>query len=244
MKNLKKNSNTKLLKAILAPLALIVPLGAYALHSMGGSTASEALDSTTAAVAPTTVHISSNNFANQPLNPKVLKQAVKAYHWAVATGKVHNKSALTIVDFTLPSNKRRLWVVNPNTGHVLLNIHTAQGKNSGLKYATRFSNAPGSDESSLGAYVTSTVYDGEHGESERLIGLEKGLNSNALSRAVVIHSAKYVTPSFIKARGYAGRSWGCFAVNPTKSKELINLVKGGSVLFAYAPAENHDPNFA
>ena len=244
MNNLKKNSNAKLLKIILAPLAFIVPLGAYALHSVGGSTASEALDSTTVAIAPATVHINSNNFANQRLNPQALEQGLKAYRWAVAQGKVHNKNTLTIVDFTLPSDKRRLWVINPNTRQVLLNIHTAQGKNSGLKYATRFSNAPGSDESSLGAYVTSTVYDGKHGESERLIGLEKGLNSNALSRAVVIHAANYVTPSFIKARGYAGRSWGCFAVNPAKSKELIHLVKGGSVLFAYAPAENHDPNFA
>lgn len=163
---------------------------------------------------------------------------------AVATGKVHNKKVLTIVDFSLPSNMKRMWVINPNTGQVLLNLHTAQGKGSGVKYATHFSNQPGSDTSSLGAYVTANVYSGKHGESERLVGLEKGINNNALSRAIVIHPANYVTPGFIKAQGRAGRSWGCFAVNPTKSKQLINLVQGGSVLFAYGPAENHDPNFA
>lgn len=245
MKNQKKQKqfNAKKLMSVLLPLAAIVPISSYALNSNGGSTASETLSSTTAAVSPATIKIKSNGVESQPLNPKVLKQALKAYHWAIATGKVHNKKTLTIVDFTLPSNKKRLWVINPQTGQVLMNIYTAQGKNSGLKYATRFSNRPGSDESSLGAYVTANVYNGEHGESERVIGLEKGLNSNAYARAVVIHSAHYVTPSFIKREGRAGRSWGCFAVNPKKSKELISLVKNGSVIFAYAPSENHDPNF-
>lgn len=238
-----KFNSKKILASVLVPLALAVPASAYLLHNEGGSTATQTLDNTAVAVAPVTYHINKNNFANQPLNPKVLKQALKAYHWALATGKVHNKKVMTIVDFTLPSNKKRLWVVNPNTGQVLLNLHTAQGKNSGLKYATRFSNRPNSDQSSLGAYVTANVYNGEHGQSERLIGLEKGINSNAMRRDVVIHSANYVTPSFIKSEGRAGRSWGCFAVNPSKSKEFIKLVRGGSVLFAYAPSENHDPNF-
>lgn len=229
--------------AILVPLALLVPVSAYFLHDKGGVTASESIDAISTAIAPKKVHINPNNFANQPLNPATLNQAMKAYRWAVATGKVHNKKVLTIVDFTLPSNKKRLWVINPATGKVLLNLHTAQGKNSGLKYATHFSNKPGSDTSSLGAYVTANVYDGKHGESMRLQGLEKGINNNAMRRDIVVHPANYVTPSFIKAEGRAGRSWGCFAVNPKKSKELISLTKGGSVIFAYAPSENHDPNF-
>lgn len=243
-KNNQKKFSTKLLASVLVPLAIVVPASAYLLHNDGGTTASQALDNTAVAVAPTTYHVNKNDFANQQLNPKALKQALRAYHWAVATGKVHNKKVLTIVDFTLPSDKKRLFVVNPNTGQVLMSLHTAQGKNSGLKYATHFSNKLGSDASSLGAYVTANVYDGKHGESERLIGLEKGINNNAMKRAVVIHPANYVTPGFIKAQDRAGRSWGCFAVNPQKSKQLINLVKGGSVLFAYAPAENHDPNFS
>jgi len=229
MKNLKSTASA--LIVLLAPLALVAPTSAYALHQSKSAKAAH-------------VQINSNDFANQPLNPKVLKQALKAYHWAIATGEVHNKKVITIVDFTLPSDKKRLWVVNPQTSKVLLNLHTAQGKNSGLKYATHFSNTPGSDASSLGAYVTANVYNGKHGESMRLQGLEKGINNNAMRRAIVIHSAKYVTPGYIKRADRAGRSWGCFALNPSKTKELINLTRGGSVLFAYAPAEDHDPNFA
>jgi len=239
----KAKSTAVKLTTILVPLALLVPVSAYFLHDTGGVTASESLDAISTSIVPNKVHIKANNFANQPLNPKVLDQAMKAYHWAIATGNVHNKKVLTIVDFTLPSNKKRLWVINPSTGKVLLNLHTAQGKNSGLKYATYFSNTPNSKASSLGTYVTASVYDGKHGESMRLQGLEKGINNNAMQRDIVVHPANYVTPSFIKNEGRVGRSWGCFAVNPNKSKMLINLTEGGSVLFAYAPAENHDPNF-
>src|SRR3990167_5622551 len=83
-------------------------------------------------------------------------------------------------------------------------------------------------------FPTQNIYDGEHGESLRVNGLEKGINNNALTRAIVIHPASYVTHSFIKQNGYAGRSWGCFAVNPIHADTFIQLIKGGSVLFAYA----------
>ncbi len=220
MKNYLKQKQLKIstLLASLAPLTLIISGSSYALHSHN------------------------NSSAQQPLNPKVLKQSLKAYQWALSTGKVHNKKVLTIVDFTLPSNKKRLWVINPKTKQVLLNIYTAQGRNSGVKYATHFSNTPGSKASSLGVYVTGNVYNGTHGQSERLIGLEKGINDNVLSRDIVIHPSHYVTPSYIKKTGMAGRSWGCFAVNPEQSAQLIHLTKGSSTLFAYAPAEDHDVN--
>ncbi|EKD91945.1 MAG: hypothetical protein ACD_29C00282G0001, partial [uncultured bacterium] len=109
-------------------------------------------------------------------------------------------------------------------------------------YATHFSNQPGSLESSPGIFTTTAnQYNGEHGESLRVNGLEKGINNNVYDRAVVIHPASYVTPSFIKQNGYAGRSWGCFAVNPAHADKFISAVKGGSVLFAYATPEKYDP---
>lgn len=174
-------------------------------------------------------------------SPKAIKAALNAYNWALKNGEVKKASVITIIDFTKPSFKRRLWVIDLKNGHTLMRMHVAQGRNTGAIYAKHFSNASGSHESSPGLYTTQTVYDGKHGESLRVNGLEKGINSNALNRSVVIHPAPYVTPSFIKSNGYAGRSWGCFAVNPAKAEKLINLIKGGSVLFAYAPAENNDP---
>jgi hypothetical protein len=176
------------------------------------------------------------------LQSKALKAALNAYAWAVEHHKLGaNTHTLTVVDFTLPSNKKRLWVIDLARNRVLLNTYTAQGKNSGLVYATRFSNKLGTDKSSLGLYTTAGVYNGEHATSMRLQGLEPGINNNAYKRAVVIHAAWYVTPKFIQAHHRAGRSWGCFAVNPAVKNKLLRELKGGSALYAYANAEDNDP---
>lgn len=175
------------------------------------------------------------------LNPHVLSVAMKAYNYAKAQGQVH-KDVLTVVDFTLPSYEKRLWVINLDTHQVLFNGLVAQGKNSGLVYATKFSNAPNSDESSLGTFVTENEYQGDHPDSLRLVGLEKGINDNAEARDVVVHPAPYVSDAFAAANHRVGRSWGCFALDPQYASTVVNEIKGGSVIFAYAPQENSDPN--
>lgn len=171
------------------------------------------------------------------LSAKALHAAVKGYQWAMARHQVKHANILTVVDFTLPSSRKRLWVIDLANDRILMHIRTAQGKNSGLFYAKHFSNQPGSDKSSLGVYTTLNSYHGKHGLSLRLNGLEPGINSNAYRRAIVVHPAWYVSPQFVAAHGRTGRSWGCFALNPAKSKRFIELTKDGSVLFAYASAE-------
>lgn len=169
------------------------------------------------------------------LSPAALKTALSAYNWARLHHKLgRNKSILTVVNFNLPSYERRLWVVNLYSDKVLLKLYTTQGKNSGLVYARHFSNKINTDESSLGLYVTSNEYYGHHGRSMRLNGLDKGVNSNARRRSIVIHSAWYATPAFIKHYHRAGRSWGCFAIAPKAKVHLLNDIKGGSAFFAYA----------
>ncbi len=176
------------------------------------------------------------------LSPRALKYAINGYRWALKHHKVKNPAVLTVVNFNEPSYKKRLFVINLKDDRVVMKMHVAQGKNSGAVYATHFSNQPGSLASSPGIFTTTqNKYYGEHGESLRVRGLEKGINNNVYSRAVVIHPASYVTPSFIKQNGYAGRSWGCFAVNPAHADTFIHKIKGGSVLFAYATPEKHDP---
>lgn len=175
------------------------------------------------------------------LTPKIVAYAVNAYRWAVKHNEVANPSVLTIVDFKKPSFDKRLWVIDLKNDQVLLHTYVAQGKNTGAVYAKRFSNQPGSLESSPGIFTTArSPFYGEHGKALRIHGLEPGINSNAYDRAIEIHQAPYVTPAFIKQNGYAGRSWGCFAVNPARANEFIRLVKGGSVLFAYARPETDD----
>jgi len=173
------------------------------------------------------------------INPVVLRLAMEAYHCAEAKGWVRNHT-LTVVDFTLPSTKKRMWIIDPKKHITLYALHVAHGVNSGFNIATHFSNKPGSLETSLGAYLTGGTYEGHHGYSLMLIGLEKGINNNALRRHIIMHSAWYVNPGFIHRYDRLGRSWGCFALNPTKTREVINAVKGGSVLFAYAAQEKTD----
>jgi hypothetical protein len=168
------------------------------------------------------------------LNPKALKSALNAYQWALKHGKVKNQRVITVVDLTKPSNMLRMFVVDLKKLKVLMALYTTNGKGSGAYIAHRFSNSPGSNATSPGAYATGSIYSGHHGRSLELHGLEPGVNDKALSRRVVIHSAYYATPSYIKQKGRAGASWGCFAIDPGKTAALINLIKGGTLLYAYA----------
>lgn len=178
---------------------------------------------------------------NNRLNPLALKLALSSYQWAVQKGFVKNTQYITLVDFTLPSYEKRLYVIDLKNDRVVLNSYVAHGKNSGLTNTVSFSDTPGSDQSMYGAFITSDPYVGKHGTSLRVQGLEKGINDTAMRRAVVIHSAWYASPTFVNEFHRAGRSDGCFAVGPEDIKPLINDIKDQSFLYAYAPEERHDP---
>ena len=117
---------------------------------------------------------------------------------------------------------------------LLFSSLVAHGKNSGDKYATSFSNRNGSYMSSLGFYLTQETYQGSNGYSLRLNGLEEGINDNARQRAIVVHGASYANPSVIKS-GRLGRSFGCPALPQALARPIIDTIKGGSVMFIYAP---------
>ncbi len=168
------------------------------------------------------------------LNRKVLKLALAAYKKAAAKGAV-KKQVLTVIDYSLPSNKQRMWVFDLSKERLLYNTHVAHGKNSGGETPNHFSNAVSSKATSLGTFVTRDTYIGSKGYSLNLQGLERGINDNAYDRRVVMHGAWYMEPSFIKKAGRAGRSWGCPSIAHTLAKPVINTIKGGSVIFAYYP---------
>jgi hypothetical protein len=170
-------------------------------------------------------------------NPKVLQLAAKAYQNAANSG-VAKKSLVTIIDYSLPSSQRRLWVMDMKQNKVIYHTLVAHGQGSGDNHAKRFSDRHGSHQSSLGLFKTGKTYSGKHGLSLELHGLEKGVNSNALSRRVVIHAANYVTEGSIKALGRLGRSWGCPALSPHEAKPIINTIKDGSLVFIYYPDNN------
>ena len=168
------------------------------------------------------------------LNKKVLAYALTAYHKAFINGSV-KKQVLTVIDYSLPSSKQRMWIFDVNKERLLYQTYVAHGQNSGMTVPNHFSNQSSSKETSLGTYVTKDTYMGHKGYSLNLQGLEKGFNDNAYSRRVVMHGAWYVEPSFIKQSGRAGRSWGCPSIAQSLAKPVINAIKGGSVIFAYYP---------
>lgn len=172
------------------------------------------------------------------LNRKVLKLALTAYQNATKHGAV-KKPVLTVIDYSLPSSKQRMWVFDVKKERLLYHTYVAHGQNSGMDVPHHFSNQPSSKATSLGTFVTRGTYIGHKGYSLNLQGLEKGFNDNAFNRRVVMHGAWYMEPSFIKSTGRAGRSWGCPSIAQTLAKPVINTIKGGSVLFAYYPDRNY-----
>jgi len=149
---------------------------------------------------------------------------------------------ITVIDFSLPSTEKRLWIIDTSKGEVLLNSVVSHGRNSGQLMAESFSNQPESFKSSLGFYQTGETYSGKHGYSLRLDGLEEGFNDQARNRAIVIHGADYAREEFAKGTGRLGRSLGCPALPSEISAEAIDLIKGGTLLFIYGQDKNYLSN--
>jgi hypothetical protein len=193
-----------------------------------------------AAIANTTLQQTIQ--ANAPsLSSDAIKLGVKAYSHAESIG-LDKQHVLTIIDYSKSSSKQRLWVFDMRDGHVIYNTLVAHGKGSGMDYATKFSDKPHSDATSIGVYLTGSTYSGKHGYSMRLKGLDKGYNDNVYSRAVVMHSAWYVGKQFLAEHGRLGRSWGCPALSPQEASKVISTIKNGSIMLAYYPNQQWERN--
>ena len=167
------------------------------------------------------------------LGRRAYDYAMLGYNVLKAKHKLANDKILSIIDFSLPSGKKRLFVVDVKNYKLLFVTYVAHGKNTGLDKALYFSNDPESNKSSVGFYTTLATYSGVHGYSLRLQGQEIGFNNNALERDIVMHSANYVDESIVKSQGYIGRSLGCPALSPAIYKQIIDKIKNGSCLFVY-----------
>lgn len=175
------------------------------------------------------------------LNMKGL--SLEAYEYAkkgldklIEEGRLVNDSIISIIDFSLPSSKKRLFIIDLKNYKVLYNTLVAHGQNTGTEWATSFSNMNSSHKSSPGFYVTRETYQGKHGLSLRLQGLENGINDRAYERGIVVHGANYVSENIASSRGYIGRSHGCPAVPDQLSTPIINTIKDGTCLFIYHPS--------
>ena len=148
---------------------------------------------------------------------------------------------LAILDFSLSSSKKRLWVIDLDTEQVLYNTYAAHGQNSGsLCTASEFSNRDGSHMSSIGLYRCAEIGTGNSvGYYVALDGLDPGYNSNARDRQIVLHGAAYVSSSYRASHdGCCGRSWGCPAVDKGLVHKIADTLSGGGLLFAYYPDDD------
>ena len=155
--------------------------------------------------------------------------ALDAHAW-----RVPNRDRIGVVDFTLPSSEPRFHLVDVASGRIERSWLVAHGSGSdpaATGRLHRFSNEPGSNASSRGAYLTANNYVGKHGHSRRLIGLDP-TNDLALDRAIVIHGANYVDPALIARQGRIGRSQGCFAFAPGEVATVMESLGEGRMIYA------------
>lgn len=169
------------------------------------------------------------------LSQQAFNYAMQGLSYLTGNGQIGNNNIISIADFSQPSSRKRLFVIDLEKRKVLFNTYVAHGINSGKEYASSFSNAPQSNKSSLGFYETTTTYLGKHGYSLHLQGLEKGINDNAWCRDIVLHGADYVNEDYVQMQGYIGRSQGCPAVPEKMHKPIIDKIRNGTCFFIYSP---------
>jgi len=186
----------------------------------------------------------SARLAQSGLNMSVFEKAVTGFYNLKNTGKISGeKSDLTIADMDMNSTQKRLWIVDLDKKELLLNTWVAHGQRSGADKAVKFSNTNNSFQSSIGFYVTGETYNGQHGRSLRLDGVDDGFNDNARKRAIVVHGADYVSQGTINALGRLGRSQGCPAVAPELANKVINTIEGKTVLFINSSTQDYTSKY-
>lgn len=229
----------------LASLFLATPMAGPVTKSLAGGTRHELRTTPVAPAAPVVEQTPAALFDQQlratydalgaeqeGLRFATFAKAMTGYLNLQQTGRLsEGKQVLTVVDFDLPSTQKRLWVLDLGKKEIVFHTLVAHGHNTGENTAASFSNTNESNMSSLGFYVTRSEYEGKHGRSLKLQGLDAGFNTNAEARAIVMHGADYVSEAFIKQNGRLGRSLGCPAVPMEVKDKIIEAVNGGTCLF-------------
>lgn len=172
------------------------------------------------------------------LNPSVYAYALKGFN-SIQDSLNKKFRYLAVVDFSKPSTERRFYLIDLTDTSIVCTDYVCHGKYTGENFATSFSNEVESNKSSLGFYMLSESYTGQHGLSIRMDGLDKGYNDNARKRAIVMHTAEYADEKFCKQQGRLGRSLGCPALPVTTFKTIAPQVTNNALIFHYYPDTNY-----
>ena len=155
------------------------------------------------------------------LAPKPPVNYIQVAKTAQAKYQPTNKNYVVVIDYTKPIDQERLFLVDMNKEQIVLRSRVAHGVKSGGNIATDFSNEMNTKKTSLGAYITKDTYYGSFGYSLKVKGLDS-TNSNAERRYIIFHSDKTMKTKW---------SWGCFATPDTINRKLIDLIKGGCLVY-------------
>ena len=170
-------------------------------------------------------------YADPVIDPRLVARARAAFDRHRSS--LRGIDVVGIVDFSKASNESRFYLLDTTSGRVTRHL-VAHGRGSDPEHTgflQRFSNAPGSEATSAGGYVTSEYYPGRYGRAMRVRGLDY-TNSNAESRAIVVHSAWYAEPQVAAMQGRLGRSEGCFALSYQSLQEVLARLGPGRFLYA------------
>jgi len=173
------------------------------------------------------------------INPQVFNHALKGYFYLKMHEELKNERFLTIIDYSLSSKERRLWVLDMYEGKTVFHDLVAHGKYTGNEFARNFSNQYNSKKSCLGFLVTGDIYNGRHHRSLKLHGMEYNVNHNAFGRGIVIHGAHYVHTQYVSESETIGRSFGCPAVAQDLIYSLVDAISDGSCVFHFYPDESY-----
>lgn len=167
------------------------------------------------------------------INPALFQRAKAALETQFARGQVRAKDFIGIVDFSVGSGQPRFHVVDLLNGRVDSHLVShGRGSDPGHSgFLKSFSNMPGSEASSSGAYATADYYHGKYGLSMRVRGLD-WTNNNAEARAIVIHNAWYAEPDVVAQHGKLGRSEGCFAFSKASQTAVMSRLAGSRLIYA------------
>ena len=191
----------------------------------------QVVSASTPAPAPAPVPARPRVMVDPSLDPRIVTRARAAFDRH--RHQIVHPEVVAIADFTRASAEPRFYLLDTHTGRVTRHL-VSHGRGSDpahTGFLHSFSNRIGSEASSAGAYLTSAYYHGKYGRSMRVRGLDPS-NSNAETRAIVVHTAWYAEPDVVEQTGRLGRSEGCFALPNRSLQETLARLGPGHFLYA------------
>src|SRR5476651_1428595 len=80
------------------------------------------------------------------LSHEAFTYALSGFNNLLNAGKIQKDNILSILDFSLPSGKKRLFIIDLAQEELVINTYASHGKNSGKEIATDFSNQTNSNK--------------------------------------------------------------------------------------------------